>query len=252
MFTLLGALPVHRVLGHRGQARAPPPGPPAQRADPHRVRRRRRSRSTACCWSAAATTSSPRTSTCRSTRSPGSSGSRSSSSRARVHRHQADLPRPAAPRPGQGCCTAARPASSSACRTASSSRSTPRLDPEKIPVLVASRATDYRQIEPGPDVDENGVKNTKGRVSAKLGEKLSKFYFADRVKPVSPTSWSRPTRTTTTTSSPSSRPAPPPRAPGKPDDQGAALAQHVREAPAHRAGGLPRSGARWPKAVVEG
>ena len=29
-------LPVHRVLGHRRQARAPHPGPPAQRPDPHR------------------------------------------------------------------------------------------------------------------------------------------------------------------------------------------------------------------------
>ena len=38
MFTLLVLLPVHRGLGHRRQARAPPARPPAQRPDPHRAR----------------------------------------------------------------------------------------------------------------------------------------------------------------------------------------------------------------------
>ena len=42
-------LPVHRVLGHRGQARAPHPGPPAQRPDPYGLRCRLDHRSTSCC-----------------------------------------------------------------------------------------------------------------------------------------------------------------------------------------------------------
>ena len=42
-------LPVHRVLGHRRQARAPHPGPPAQRPDPHRRSVSPGSAGTSCC-----------------------------------------------------------------------------------------------------------------------------------------------------------------------------------------------------------
>jgi ubiquinol-cytochrome c reductase cytochrome b subunit len=49
-------------------------------------------------------------------------------------------------------------------------------------VLMASRATDYQVREAGPAVDANGVK-ARGRIGAKIDEKLSKFYFADRVPP---------------------------------------------------------------------
>ena len=42
-------LPVHRVLGHRRQARAPHPGPPAQRPDPDRPSVSPGSPGTSCC-----------------------------------------------------------------------------------------------------------------------------------------------------------------------------------------------------------
>ena len=60
------------------------------------------------------------------------------------------------------------------------------VDPDKIPVLTASRVSDHQPVDPGPEVDENGVKRSKGRLSAKLGTKLSSFYFADRIPPVTP------------------------------------------------------------------
>jgi ubiquinol-cytochrome c reductase cytochrome b subunit len=58
------------------------------------------------------------------------------------------------------------------------------VDPDKIPVLTASRQTDYAPIEAGPSVDENGVESRKGRIGAKLTSKLSGFYFKDRVPAV--------------------------------------------------------------------
>ena len=99
-------LPVHRVLGHRRQARAPHPGPPAQRPDAYRVRRRlghgvligsgRR-------WQRPVGHPLPpvdqRGHLVRPDRLLRRTGPR-------VHRHQADLPRPPAPGQGQG---AARP-----------------------------------------------------------------------------------------------------------------------------------------------
>ena len=48
-WSAIARLPVHRVLGHRRQARAPHPGPPAQRPDPHRVSASPGSRCTWCC-----------------------------------------------------------------------------------------------------------------------------------------------------------------------------------------------------------
>jgi ubiquinol-cytochrome c reductase cytochrome b subunit len=52
-----------------------------------------------------------------------------------------------------------------------------------IAVLRASRASDYEVRSAGPAVDANGVK-ARGRIGAKIDEALSKFYFADRVPPV--------------------------------------------------------------------
>jgi ubiquinol-cytochrome c reductase cytochrome b subunit len=57
------------------------------------------------------------------------------------------------------------------------------VDPAKIAVLKASRHSDYLPLEVGPEVDENGVK-AKGLRGRKVRAAISRFYFADRVPPV--------------------------------------------------------------------
>ena len=102
----IGALPVHRGLDHRRQARAPHPGPPAQRPDPYGLRRRL---ADPVLRAADRRRQRPRghplpsvdqldhlVRADRLLRRPGP----------RLRRHQADLPRPPAPRQGEG---AARP-----------------------------------------------------------------------------------------------------------------------------------------------
>jgi quinol-cytochrome oxidoreductase complex cytochrome b subunit len=100
------ALSVHRVLDHRGQARAPHPGPAAQRPDPYGLRRRvghrvhdhadRR-------WQRHRRHALPSVDQLGHLVRPDRVLRRTGH---RVHRHQADLSRPPAPRRGQG---AARP-----------------------------------------------------------------------------------------------------------------------------------------------
>ena len=70
-----GALPVHRTLGHRRQRGAPRPRPAAQRPDPHRSRCAGDLDLADPAGASAPTTSSRTRSTCRSTPSPGRSGS---------------------------------------------------------------------------------------------------------------------------------------------------------------------------------
>ena len=57
------------------------------------------------------------------------------------------------------------------------------VDEEKIAVLKASRHSHYEPIDLGPEVDENGVKR-KGLRKKKLQARLSRWYFADSVRPV--------------------------------------------------------------------
>ena len=85
-----------------------------------------RSRSTACCGSVAATTSSPPTSSCRSTTSRTSCGSRSSWSRRSSSWSPSGSAWGCSAATASWCCTASRPAAWSGCRTASSSRCTSR------------------------------------------------------------------------------------------------------------------------------
>ena len=70
-----GALPVHRALGHRRQARAPRPRPAAQRPDPHRPRRHGDLDLLLILLGVGGNDIIATRSTCRSTRSPGRSGS---------------------------------------------------------------------------------------------------------------------------------------------------------------------------------
>ena len=142
-------LPVHRVLGHRRQARAPHPGPAAQRSDAYRVRCRLDHLVLGAArrwWKRPLGDPLPPVD---QRRSPGSSGSRSSShrsSRSSPPSGSAWVCSGATPR---RCCTDASPASSSGCRTASSSRSTSRWTPVRCYKLTAHEQ--YKPAEIGPD-----------------------------------------------------------------------------------------------------
>ena len=179
----LGALPVHRVLGHRRQARAPPPRPPAQRPDPHR-----RSASMAISfylvlwsWPAATTSSRPR-STCRSTTSPTASGCCSSWCRRRLLGDQADLPRAAAPGP-RHCPARPRDRPIVRLRHGEFFEVHEPLD-EYEPLARWSQHERPSRCELPPAEDENGVRRRARR--ERLRRAARRFYFDDRVEPVTP------------------------------------------------------------------
>ena len=77
-----------------------------------------------------------------------------------------------------------RPVSSSVCRTVSSSRSTSRSARSQLHSLTAHEQ--YKPIEIGPTVDENGVERKVSRLT-KLRAKLSKGYYGEQHQIEKPT-----------------------------------------------------------------
>ena len=157
-----GPLPVHRGLGHRRQARAPPARPPAQRPDPHGARadgdhvlraavgrrrqrhHRRRVRPVDQLDHLVPAGGALRRARRSSSSSPGGSASACSAATAR------------------SCCTAARPAASCGCRTASSSRSTSRSPSRTWPSSPPRPTTCRSPLRRGPTPTACATSTTAG------------------------------------------------------------------------------------------